>query len=477
MKIAMIASEINPVVKSGGLADVVYSLSKELTIIGEEVICVLPYYLAVDRDNKVKVKRIGEFDVSMSWRKQKAVIYRTYIDGIAYYLIDNEYYFWRDNLYGYHDDGERFAFFSLAASQLLEFVDFQADVVHLHDWQVGMVPCIIKNLYKGNPFYSKMKFAFTIHNPFFQGNLDRYFLNNFYGLPDSLFDDGSVRFNDQVSTLKSGIVFSDKITTVSPNHAKELLTPEGGKGLEGVLRLREKDFSGIVNGIDTAEFDPRHDPFIYRTFGADDFQIGKKADRKALLDACGLHDNGGPLFGFVSRLTFQKGIDLIIHDAPTHLRHGAMIIALGSGEYELEQGLEELRSEFPEQVGIYIGYNNKRAHEIYAGLDFFLMPSLFEPCGIGQMIALRYGTIPLVRDTGGLRDTVIGYDGKNADKADGIIFEDYDDGGLMYASAVATKLYEDKKSFNKIITNAMKADHSWKKSAEAYIKLYKSLIA
>jgi len=476
MKIAMVASEINPLVKSGGLADVVYSLSKELVIKGEEVCCVLPYYQSIRYNGKLKTKRLGSFEVSMAWRKQSAEVFRTYIDGITFYLIGNDYYFDRESLYGYDDDGERFAFFTLASEQLFKFVHFQPDVIHVHDWQVGMLPVLIKEKDPADPFYGQVKTVLTIHNPAFKGMLDRYFLNNFYGLSDELFDNGSVRFDGMVSTLKSGIVYSDRITTVSPNHAQELLSSEGGKGLDGILKLRQRDFVGILNGIDTAEFNPAGDRLIASPYDAKTFQIGKKLNRERLLQTNLLTDNGGPIYGFVSRLTSQKGIDLILRSMPHLLNEGTMLVALGSGEFELERGLENLRSAYPKQVGVFIGFNNVRAHEIYAGSDFFLMPSLFEPCGIGQMIAQRYGTLPIVRSTGGLKDTVTGYDGQNGDKANGLSFETYDEGGLTYACGLAQKLFDDKKAFGRLVVNAMELDRSWNKSADEYLKVYHSLV-
>lgn len=476
MKIAMVASEINPLVKSGGLADVVYSLSKELVIKGEEVCCVLPYYQSIRFNGKLKTRRLGSFEVDMAWRKQTAEVFRTYIDGITFYLVGNDYYFDRENLYGYDDDGERFAFFTLAVEKLLKFVRFRPDIVHVHDWQVGMLPVILKEKDKADPFYVGVKSVLTIHNPAFKGMLDRYFLNNFYGLSDELFENGSVRFDGMVSTLKSGIVFSDRITTVSPNHAKELLTPEGGKGLDGVLILREADFTGILNGIDTIEFNPALDRLIALPYDVKSFEKGRKANREKLLQTNSLTDSGGPIFGFVSRLTSQKGIELILSAMPRFLKEGAMLVALGSGEFELERGLENLRASYPKQVGVYIGFSNARAHEIYAGSDFFLMPSLFEPCGIGQMIAQRYGTLPIVRTTGGLKDTVVGFTGENSSKADGFTFDNYDEGGLTYACGLAEKLYLDKKTMKRLILNAMELDRSWNKSSEEYLKVYHSLV-
>jgi starch synthase len=474
MKIAMFASEANPLAKSGGLADVVYALSKELAASGHTLIIGLPYYEQIKK-GPYTAKKIGTFDVYMSWRKQEAAIYKTVIDGISYYLISNAYYFDRDKMYGYGDDGERFAFYALACRKLLKFIGFQADIVHVHDWQSAMIPTLIKEQNSFDDFYSSMKFVLTIHNPAFKGMLDRYFLNDFYGLSDSLYDTGKVRFQGMVSTLKSGIVYSDKITTVSPSHRAELLTPEGSQGLDGVLGLRSDDFLGILNGIDTSEWNPSGDKRLAFDYGPDSLEEGKHRNQADLLAALNVKWYNHPVYGVVSRLSWQKGIDLILASGRRALERGATLVVLGAGEYELEKGFEELRAAFPDTCGIFIGYNDGLAHKIYAGCDYFLMPSLFEPCGISQMVAQRYGTLPIVRYTGGLRDTVIGYGEGKDESADGIGFNDYNETGLDYALALAEKLYADQATYYKLARNAMSLDRSWGKSAESYEKLYESI--
>ena len=474
MRIAMIASEINPLCKSGGLADAVYSLSKELVVKGQEVVCILPFYKSVKDAAKIKVARVGSYEVNVGWRKQNATIYKAFHDGILYYLVDNEFYYGRDNLYGYYDDGERFAFFALASCGLFEFIGFKPDIIHVHDWQPGMIPCLVK---EGRfPYIEKAKFILTIHNEAFLGYSDRYFLNDFYGLGDDLFDQGIVEFGGQLSTLKSGIVYADKVTTVSPTHAAELLTPMGGKGLDGVLAEKGQDFVGIVNGIDMAEWDPEHDPFITQNYNAKAFKQAKKACKSHLLSSFGMSETKGPVIGVVSRLTYQKGIDLVFSVIDAIVKHGVKLIVLGSGDRELEETFEALHREFPDSVGFYRGYSFQLAHDIYAGADFFLMPSLFEPCGIGQMIAQRYGCLPVVRKTGGLCDTVIGYDGTNEEVADGLSFYAYKHEDLYEVGRFAYGMYKDRALFTKLVRNAMLADHSWGKSCEAYLKLYKDAL-
>lgn len=474
MKIAMIASEARPFCKTGGLADVVYSLSKELTIMSKEVMVILPFYQNIKDTIKTPVKFIDSFMVSMSWRQQEAKVYLTYADGITYYFIEH-WYFDRSRIYGDGDDGERFAFFALAAVELLARQKFDVDIIHVHDWQAGMIPCIIReNEWYRNRFL-KTKTVLTIHNPAFQGMLDRDALSNLYGLSESLYDEGKVRLDDRVSTLKAGIVYADKVTTVSPNHHQELLTPEGGMHLDGALRLREWDFCGFLNGIDYLEFNPEDDKVIAMQYTAKTLVSGKKANKEALCKEFGLKNKQAPLYSLVTRITWQKGFDIIFPAVEELINRGANIIMLGSGEYNYEQQWEDIRRRHPDQVGLYIGYSDPLAHKIYAASDFFIMPSLFEPCGLGQMIAQRYGTLPIVRRTGGLRDSVICYDGNNADTSNGFGFDAYSVYEMTRTSHYAFDVYQDKKLLHQLMKNAMLTDNSWQKSTQEYLALYKQL--
>ena len=476
MKIAMVTSEVNPLCKTGGLADVVYALSRQLVKVGDEVICILPFYRRIAASGKFEYRYIGSFDVFMGWRVQSAQVYRLEIQGIRFYMIGNDYYFGRDGIYGYDDDGERFAFFTLASRNLFHFLKFAPDIVHVHDWQSGMLPVLLKVQSNDDELFAHTHSVLTIHNPAFKGYLGREALNDLYNLPESLYDDGSVRFDGMVSTLKAGIVYADKITTVSPQHALELLSPELSQGLHGVLEYRRGDFFGIVNGIDEEEWDSLHDPKLAAHYSVKSFARGKAENRKALCELTGLKDNGGPLFGLVSRLTYQKGIDLVIAVGRGILERGGMMAVVGSGEYELEQGLKKLHDDFPETFSLYIGYSDERAHMVYASSDFFLMPSLFEPCGIGQMVAERYGALPIARDTGGLHDTIIHYHGSNEDVATGFLFRDYDYGGLNYGVHEAERAFRDKPVFRALQKNAMLVDHGWASSANLYRGMYLELI-
>ena len=476
MKIAMITSEANPLCKSGGLADVTYSLSRELNANGVEAVIVLPYYKKIKQNNSIKVNYLRNYNIAMSWRNQYCGVFETTIDGIKYYLLDNEYYFNRDEMYGHNDDGERFAFFSLAALELFRQIDYRPDIIHVHDWQAGMIPCLLKEKLKNDPFYAGVKSVLTIHNPAFKGFIDKYFLNNFYGLNDYLYDYGNVRFEGMVSTLKAAIYYADMITTVSPTHRNELLTYTLSHKLNYCLELRQEDFVGIVNGVDTVEFNPAKDSKIAKEYNASAFVTAKKLNKNALMDEYHLSHTEAPTFGLVSRLTFQKGIDLVLSNAEHILGKGGRIIILGSGEGELEKAFQRLRDSHPDSVGIYIGYSDPLAHKVYAGCDFFLMPSSFEPCGIGQIIAQRYGTLPIVRETGGLVDTVEGFNGHNLKTANGFSFKKYDSVEFGEAINRAFDAYGDKKVMSQLIKNAMKLDRGWKNSMDAYMEVYRKAL-
>jgi starch synthase len=471
----MVASEANPYAKTGGLADVVYSLSKELTIQGHEVTIVLPYYQSIVKKVNGSLKLVGSFDLYMSWRKQHADLYRTYLDGITYYFIANPYYFNRDNLYGYYDDIERFAFFTLAVRNMMKYLKFKPKIVHLHDWQAGMLPVLIKEQNKDDRFYEAMKFVLTIHNPAFQGMFDPFLLGDFYGLSDELYRSGQVRFKGAVSSLKSAIVYADKITTVSPTHAQELLSEEGGHDLNHVLQYCLDDYSGILNGIDYEEWNPQTDALVYKNFSYLDYKTNKKINKNHLMGALGLAKGDGPLFGVVSRLTWQKGIDLIVASIPSLVAKGGSLVILGSGEYAAEQDLLKMMDRYPGQVHVKIGYDDELAHRIYASSDFFLMPSLFEPCGISQMISLRYGTLPIVRLIGGLKDTVTSFTGANLETANGFGFHDYAAPALIDTISWAIQNYHHRELTDQLIYNAFRSQNDWARSAQAYLKLYESV--
>ena len=466
MKIVNVASEANPLVKSGGLGDVVYSLSRELAKAGHEVSIILPYYKVV-KDKNVGAEYLGYDYIDMSWRHQYVGIFKKVIDGVNYYLIDSEQYFGRDNLYGYDDDGERFAYFALAAQKIISKFNLQPDIVHVHDWQAGMLPTLMRV----RPLDEhKSHYVLTIHNPAFKGYLYPESLGDLYNLDIELYENGSVRFEGMVSTLKAAIYFADKITTVSPTHRNELLTEQYSQGLCHVLEFRRDDFCGILNGVDVVEFDPEHDKRIKANYSSKNFKEGKQKDKEDLLLGLGLQDVAAPTFGIVSRLTYQKGVDLVVQNALHLLYRGANIVILGSGEYVLEKAIQELHDAHQDKVGVYIGYNDALAHKIYAGSDFFLMPSLFEPCGIGQIVAQRYGTLPIVRETGGLVDTV-------HPEEDGFSFQYYDVFSMRAVLDRALDIYyTDMNKMDSMIKKAMELDRSWVESMNKYVGLYKEVV-
>lgn len=467
----MVASEANPFAKSGGLADVTYSLSKELVKQGHEVDLIMPYYQSIKNQN-LPIHHVFNLDVWMGWRHQGAAIQGIEKDGINYYFVENSQYFDRTNLYGYDDDGERFAFFVLMANQIVKSLNKHYDAIHVHDWQSAMLPVIVRVQERDNLLYYGTKLVLTIHNEAFQGFMDPFAIGDLFNLPGYLYDNGDLRFKDRFSTLKGGLIYADIITTVSPSHRDELLNPTLSFGLHEVLQYRLDTFFGVVNGIDETEFDPSKDKHIEKPFNLKTLKKGKQENKRALQHFFNLAENDGPIFGLVSRLTWQKGIDLVLAKVDDIVFGGGQVIILGSGEGDLEYGFELARAKHPTQVGIYIGYSNDVAHKVYAGSDFFMMPSLFEPCGIGQLIAKRYATLPIVRTVGGLKDTVTDCN-NNLDVADGISFEHFNFDGFSFAIGKAFDIYNNKEVFETLRKNAFKKDHSWSLSAKEYLKLYK----
>jgi starch synthase len=475
MKILMVASEANPLIKVGGLGDVVYSLSKAYVKQKHDVAIVLPFYKSLKYQQNLVTTFLGHIDVFLSWRKHTVGILKTVIDGMTYYFIDAPYYFDRDGVYGYPDEHERWAAFVHAVRHMMPVIGFQPDIVHLHDWPAGMLPVLIKEKEKQNLFYQKMRFVLTIHSPAFHGDFSSELIADFYGLSHDLYDNGTLRFQDRASTLKAAIVYCDRVTTVSKTHANELLTYEGSFGLHAILYLYREKFSGILNGIDTDEWNPLTDPHLVTPITRPQLQTTKEKNKAQLFKTFGLEHPQYPLFGLVSRLTFQKGIQLVLDNLDHFVQAGAKFIFLGAGESHLEHQLKYFENKYPKAVRVILGYNNPVAHQIYASSDFFLMPSLFEPCGISQMIAKRYGTLPIVRETGGLIDTVQGYP-MNGEQSTGFSFSHYTGDGLGWAMNQAMDIYQQPTILRKLQTNAYDANHDWDASSRAYLDLYSQLI-
>lgn len=467
MKIAFVTSETLPFSKTGGLADVVYGLSKSLARRGEEVTVISPLYRGIDKN---QLESGAQLPVTLSWRHQIARLYQTERDGVRFLFIANDYYFDRAQLYGYDDDIERFAFFCLALVELVKRLNFRPDVVHVNDWETAMIPLLLKDQGIG------LKTVLTIHNPAFQGNGHYSNLGNYFNLSDSYFFDGTCRFHDYVSCLKTGIVTSDLVTTVSKTHARELLDDKiSYNGLGHVIALRQSDFIGIVNGVDDAEFSPATDPLLKAVYDRNDYRGGKSLNKLELERIFHQTPLSGPTFGLVSRLTDQKGIDKLLEILPLFERFHARLAVIGSGERRLEEQIGAYALKHPETLLYYGGYSSPLAHLVYAASDYFLMPSRYEPCGIGQLIAKRYGAVPVVADAGGLVDTVRPYK-KGDTRAEGIRYKNREKDGLCRAVELAIKLYETP-VYHKMVLNGMAADSTWDSIAPIYAAAYLKLQA
>ena len=409
MNILIVASEAHPFIKTGGLGDVIGALPVALNDLGADVRVVIPNYRDIKKEIKENLKYIDNFTVNVGWRNQYCGILKYEHEGVKFYLLDNEYYFNRGGLYGYYDDGEKFAFFDRAVLEFVKHIDWVPDILHCNDWQTGMVPVLLKLEYSKEEKFKNMKTMFSIHNLFFKGMFDPKVLPELFGYDYESFNNGSLEHYGAVSFLKGGINYADKVTTVSKSYAEEIKTPEYGEQLEGLLRYRSSVLEGIVNGIDYKEYNPEEDKYIYSTYSVNDLE-NKKINKEELQKELGLTVNKDvPMIGLVSRLTHQKGCDLIINILEELLKEDIQVVVLGTGDYMYEESFKSFQGRHPNKISANIKFSNELAHKIYAASDMFLMPSLFEPCGLGQLIALRYGSIPIVRETGGLKDTVTPY--------------------------------------------------------------------
>lgn len=475
MKVLFAASEAHPFIKTGGLGDVMGALPKSLIKLGVDVRVVIPKYKNIKDEFKQKLQFIKWFTVPVGWRNQYCGVFQYQYKGVIYYFIDNEYYFNRDGLYGYFDDGERFAFFNRAVLEFIKQVDWQPDLINCNDWQTGMVPVLLNLEYKKDLFYSKIKTVFSIHNLLFKGSFSPKVLPELFGYDYMPLVNGSVELDGSVSFLKGGLNYCDQITTVSNTYAEEIKTPQYGEGLDGFLRSKSYYLMGIVNGIDYEEFNPQDDKFIFKNFSIN--SLGNKLENKlALQRELGLpQKKDTPMIGLISRLTHQKGCDLIVNMIDRLLQRDIQIVILGTGDYWYEETFKNLQYRYPDKVSANIKFDNALAHKIYAATDMFLMPSLFEPCGLGQLIALRYGSIPIVRETGGLKDTISPYNKYNG-VGNGFGFKNFNSNELMQIIEYALTIYNDKNAWNNIIRQAMNSDNSWEKSAMQYKCLYEGVV-
>ncbi len=472
MKVLYASSEALPFAASGGLADVAGSLPQALR--NRKIACrvVMPLYGSVSDEMRANMKFITSIMVPVSWRRQYCGIFEAKAGGVIYYLIDNEYYFKRGSFYGHYDDGERFAFFSRAVLEILPYIDFKPDIIHCNDWQTALVPVYYSTIYGNKEGYTGIKTVFTIHNIQYQGKYGNEILGDVFGLGEEC--SSLLNFGDCINLMKGGIECANKVTTVSNTYAGEILDPWFSHGLDPILKERSYKLSGILNGIDVINYNPETDKDIFCNYSAKDFE-GKAENKAALQELFGLPVRADvPVMGIVSRLVAHKGLDLVKRIMWELLGSTDMqLIVLGSGDWEYESFFKELAAAFPEKVGLRLGFIPDMARKIYAGSDMFLMPSKSEPCGLSQMVALRYGSIPIVRETGGLKDTITD---SGDGKGNGFTFKSYDAYDMLDAIRRALASYADGAYWKKLVERALKCDNSWGKSAREYIKLYESLM-
>ncbi|SFX02814.1 glycogen synthase GlgA [Ruminococcus sp. XPD3002] len=471
MKILFAASEAVPYAASGGLADVVGSLPKAISAKGHSCAVVMPLYKSVSEKLGGKAEFITNITVDVSWRKQYCGIFKTECLGVTYYFIDNEYYFSREGLYGFYDDCERFVFFDRAVLEMLKHIKFKPDIISCNDWQTALIPVYYNVYYKYQQGYDGLKTVFTIHNIEYQGKYGKEVLNELMGVPS--YNSGLLEYDGHINMLKGAIECADRIITVSPSYAWEILDPWYAHGLDRILVTKQYKLKGILNGIDTDMYDPDNDIFIEKNYSSEDTS-GKAECKRALLEEVGLEDNGEPVIGIVTRFVKHKGIDLIRCVFDQIVRSGVKFVVLGSGEKIYEDFFVEMSRRYPDRVSVTLGFIPELSHKIYAGADMFLMPSQSEPCGLAQMIAMRYGTVPIVRETGGLRDTVRDNGGENGN---GFSFLTYNANDMFDAIKRALKDYADKKEWSALVKRAMECDYSWSASADIYIDTFDELVS
>ena len=471
-KVLFVAAEAVPFVKTGGLADVIGSLPKELRKEGIDVRVILPKYGDIPDRYREMMTPVVALDVPVGWRRQYCGIEQLEHQGVTFYFVDNEYYFKRRGLYGYYDDGERFAFYSRAVLEALRHLDFNPDVLHCHDWHTAAVPVLLNAHYRH--LFPRLRTVFTIHNLKYQGVFAPSVLGELLNLGSEYFTADKLEFHGAVNYMKGGLAYADMLTTVSRSYAEEIQTPYYGEKVDGLLRARSHQLVGIVNGIDYDVYNPQHDehivmPYTWRS------PKRKNQNKIKLQEHVGLPiDPDIPVLAIVSRLVEAKGLDLIAHVFEEIIAEDLQLIVLGTGESHYESMFQVAAYRYPEKVSANIFFDDALAHKMYAGADMFLMPSQFEPCGIGQLIALRYGALPIVRETGGLKDTVQSYN-QYTGEGNGFTFTNYNAHDMLYTIRWALGMYRDKQVWESIVKNAMKNDFSWRQSAKQYIQLYQTL--
>ena len=472
MKVCFIAAEAAPFVKVGGLGDVIGSLPKSLRELGVDARVILPLYSSIDRERFGLKYKAYQF-VDLGWRHSYCGIFETEVDGVPCYFVDNEQYFNRDSIYGQIDDGERFAFFSKAALEILPALDFKPDVVNVNDWHTALSVIYLDVLKSREAeFYKDMKSVLSIHNIEFQGKFNPYEMGNLFGLENKYFD--ALIYNGDLNLLKGAIQLADRVNTVSETYAREILDPYFSYGLDKILNVEQGKLRGILNGIDVDKFNPKTDPMIPVNYDLKTFE-DKVQNKLAFQKEMDLEVNADiPLIGMVTRLTHQKGIDLILQASEDILRTGAQLVILGTGDAHYQSALRSLEHYRHDRVRSILLFSNEMSAKIYAASDLFLMPSKTEPCGLSQLISMRYGTVPVVHRVGGLRDTVIPFTGV---EGNGFTFESFQAGDMMDAIYRAvTCFYQSSDEWKQIIKNNLQKDVSWEQSAKKYLDLYHEVV-
>ena len=471
MKILYAASEALPYIASGGLADVAGSLPRALNQAGHDCRVVLPLYSNVRQDLRNKLEFVTNFYVSVAWRNQYCGVFKGVENGVTYYLIDNEYYFKRSGgIYGYYDDAESFVFFSREILEMIAHIDFVPDINNTNDWETAMVPVYYDIYYRDKLGMGNIKNVFTIHNIQYQGKYGMDLCQNVLGISPSHYN--IVEYDGYCNLMKGALETADKITTVSPTYAEEILNSYFSCGLDPILWSKKYKLCGFLNGIDQDVYNPATDTDIPFNYSVDD-KSGKAECKKLLLEELGLPIGKEPVIGIITRLVGHKGIDLIECVFDDMINLGYKFVVLGSGEKHYEDFFRAMAYRYPDRVAVRIGFIPALAHRIYAGSDMLLMPSMSEPCGLSQMVALRYGTIPIVRETGGLKDSIIDCGGQGGN---GFTFKTYNAHDMLDATVRARAYYDKRMQWGKLVSHALREDFSWKRSAELYLGLYKELV-
>lgn len=470
MNILYAASEALPFAASGGLADVAGALPPAIAREGHDARVVIPLYKAISPEKREKFTFITSITVDVAWRKQYCGIFSVVENGVTYYLLDNEYYFGRDGIYGFYDDCERFVFFSRAILEMLRVIDFKPDVINSNDWQTALVPVYYEVFYKFQQGYEDIRHVFTIHNIQYQGKYGMEVLSEVLGIP--MYHASLLEYDGCINMMRGAIETAHKITTVSPTYAWEILDPWYSHGLDRVLVNKQYKLTGFLNGIDLDKHNPQTDTIIAANYSADD-HAGKALCKQDLLAQLGLQEGNEPVIGIVSRFVSHKGIDLIKYIFEDILNLGYKFAILGSGEKIFEDFFSEMAWRYPDKVSVTLGFHPELAGKIYAGADMFLMPSRSEPCGLAQMISMRYGTIPIVRETGGLKDSVQDAGGKTGN---GFTFKTYNAHDMLDACRRAKEYYDKRTQWGKLVTKAMKQDFGWGNSAKLYLGLYQEIV-